>query len=172
VNTELAEMRQRQDSFGMRLTTLEEQVEAEASMRAAMAQDVSFIKNEQRAQRGMLQAVGQTLSDHSALFFKFERQLTGIDDRLTSLEGRVVGMDDRLGSLEGRVVGMDDRLGSVEGRLTSVEGRLGNVETRLGGVETRLDRVEQGLGTVQIGVQTIIAMLDRQIDEQSEAAGN
>jgi hypothetical protein len=30
---------------------------------------------------------------------------------------------------------------------------------------------EQGLGTVQVGVQTIIAILDRQIDEEPEAVG-
>jgi len=42
---------------------------------------------------------------------------------------------------------------------------------RLDRVENRLDRVEQGLGTVQAGVQAIIAILDRQIDEEPAAAG-
>jgi predicted nuclease with TOPRIM domain len=113
-------------------------------MRAAMAQHISDIKTEQLAQRGLLQALGQTQGEQNARSVRVEGKLMGIDDRLTTLTGRVVGMDDR----------------------------LTNVENRLGGVETRLDRVEQGLGTVQVGVQTIIAILDRQIDEQPEAAGN
>ena len=40
MSTELAEMRQRQGGFDTRLTTLEEKVEAEASMRVAIAKDV------------------------------------------------------------------------------------------------------------------------------------
>jgi hypothetical protein len=44
-------------------------------------------------------------------------------------------------------------------RLTSVGGRLGNVETRLG-------QVEEKLGNVHIGVQAILAVLDRKIDEE------
>jgi chromosome segregation ATPase len=133
MSTQLAEMSERQDAFDVRLTTLEEKFEAEASMRAAMAQDISDIKIEQRAQRGMLQAVGVTLSEHSA-------RLSGVETRLDRVE---------------------TRLDRVEDRLSNVDTRLGNVETRLGNVETRLDRVEHGLGTVQVGVQTIIAMLDR-----------
>lgn len=58
------------------------------------------------------------------------------------------------------------RLTSVEGRLGGVEGRLGGVETRLGNVEGRLGQVEEKLGNVHIGVQTILAVLDRKIGEE------
>jgi succinate dehydrogenase/fumarate reductase flavoprotein subunit len=69
---ELAEMRDRQDQFqerqgkfDARLTTLEETVQAEATLRAAMDRDVSDIRIEQRAQRGLLQAIAITQSDHT-----------------------------------------------------------------------------------------------------------
>jgi CII-binding regulator of phage lambda lysogenization HflD len=130
MSTELDEMRQRQDRFEVRLATLEEKVETQARMRAAMDQDISDIKQEQRAQRGLLQAVAITQSEHTA--------------RLITIEGRLLGMDDR---------------------LTRVEGRLTGVEDRLTGVETDMAQVKSTLGNVQVGVQTIIAILDRQIDE-------
>ena len=171
MSTELDEMRQRQDGFDMRLTTLEDKVEAEATMRAAMAQHISDIRTEQLAQRGLLQAVALTQSDQNARFLRVERQLTGMDDRLTHLAGQVVGMGDRLTSVEGRLTGVEGRLTGVEADLGEVKERLGNVENRLGNVENRLDRVEHGLGNVQVGVQTIIAILDRQIDETSDGPG-
>jgi hypothetical protein len=103
---ELAEMRDRQD------------------LRAAMDRDITDIKIEQRAQRGLLQAIAVTQSEHGA--------------RLTAIDGR---------------------LGNVEGRLDNVEGRLGNVEAELA-------KVKGTLGNVQIGVQTIIAMFDRSIEDE------
>jgi chromosome segregation ATPase len=139
---ELAEMRdrqdgfdERQDKFDARLTTLEETIKTEATVRAAMDSDISDIKIEQRAQRGLLQAVAVTQSEHGA-------------------DIRVIKEDVR--DIKGRLGNVEQRLGNVEGRLGSVEGRLGNVEGRLGTVESTL-------GNVQVGVQTIIAMLDRHI---------
>jgi chromosome segregation ATPase len=144
MSTELDEMRQRQDRFEVRLATLEDKVETQARMRAAMDQDISDIKQEQRAQRGLLQAVATTQSEHTARFI----------------------------TIEGRLVGMDDRLTRVEGRLTGVEDRLTGVEDRLTGVETDMAQVKSTLGNVQVGVQTIIAILDRKIDEEAGDAGS
>jgi chromosome segregation ATPase len=121
MSSELEEFRERQGKFDVRLSRLEETVRIQADLRAAMDSDISDIKQEQRAQRGMLQALATTQSEHTR------------------------------------------RLTSIEGRLGDVEQRLGNVESRLGAVESRLGAVEITLGNVQVGVQTIIAMLDRQI---------
>ena len=138
---ELAEMRdrqdrfdERQDRFDARLTTVEETIKTEATLRAAMDRDISDIKTEQRAQRGLMQAIAVTQSEHTT--------------RLTAVEGR---------------------LGNVESRLGNVESRLGNVEQRLGNVEGRLGTVESTLGNVQVGVQTIIAMLDRHIADHERS---
>jgi hypothetical protein len=43
--------------------------------------------------------------------------------------------------------------------IRDIKGRLGNVEGRLG-------QVEEKLGNVHIGVQAILAVLDRKIDEE------
>ena len=125
---DLGQFRVRQDRFDARLTTLEDKVRIQADMRAAMDSDLSDIKLEQRAQRGMLQALGTTQSEH------------GTDIRVIKAD----------------VADIKDRLTGVEGRLTGVEGRLGTVESTL--------------GNVQIGVQTIIAMLDRHIEDHGPGA--
>jgi chromosome segregation ATPase len=134
----LDQLRTRQDQFDTRLGTLERTVETQATLRAAMEKDIADVQAEQRAQRALLQAVHDTQSEHTKRFRSVET---------------------RLGNVE-------TRLGSVETRLGSVEGRLGQVEGRLGQVEGRLGQVEEKLGNVHIGVQAILAVLDRKIDEE------
>src|SRR5215472_14203155 len=88
-------------------------------LRAAMDQDMSKLQTEFRAQRGLLQALHDTQSDHTR--------------RLTTIEGRLENVEGRLGSVEGR-------LGSVEGRLGSVEGTLRMVHTGVEAIREMLDR--------------------------------
>ena len=113
------EMRRRQDTFDMRLTTLEEKVDTEANLRAAMNEDISDIKTEQRAQRWLLQAVATTQSEHTA-------------------------------------------------RFSAIETDVAVLKTDVAVLKTDMAQVKSTLGNVQVGVQTIIAILDRQIDETGE----
>ena len=103
---ELAEMRDRQDRFDARLTTLEERVKTEAILRAAMDRDISDVKTEQRAQRGLLQAIATTQSDHT-------RQFSEHGTRLTAIEGRLGNVEGRLGNVEGSAT---SRAGSATSR--------------------------------------------------------
>ena len=119
MSTELDEMRQRQDRFEMRLSSLEVIVRNEATLRAAMDRDISDIKLEQRAQRGLLQAVANTQSEHTA--------------RLTAIETDMTEVKDRLGNVE-------NRLGNVENRLGNVEQGLGNVQVGVQTIIAILDR--------------------------------
>ena len=121
--SEMDEMRRRQDTFDMRLTTLEEKVDAEANLRAAMNEDISDIKVEQHAQRRLLQAVAVTQSEHTA---------------------RLVGLETDVAVLKTDVAVL---------------------KTDVAVLKTDMAQVKSTLGNVQVGVQTIIAILDRQIDE-------
>jgi hypothetical protein len=121
--SELDEIRRRQDIFEVRLTTLEVKVEAEARMRAAMDHDISDIKIEQRVQRGLLQAVAITQSEHST--------------RLTSIEGRLTGV-------EGELAAVKDRLGNVEHGLGNVQ--VG-VQTIIAILDRQIDEEAHGTGS-------------------------
>jgi hypothetical protein len=47
-----------------------------------MDRDIADIKIEQRAQRGMLQAVGQTLGDHTRRLTTIEADMTQVKEKL------------------------------------------------------------------------------------------
>jgi hypothetical protein len=116
---ELDEFRERQDGFDARLTTVEETVQAESRLRAAMDRDISDIKVEQRAQRGLLQALADTQSEHTAM-------LSAVEARLGVVEGRLGVVDDRLGVVEGK-------LGTVHVGVLAILARLDAMEeARLG----------------------------------------
>jgi chromosome segregation ATPase len=151
MSDDLGQIRERQDGFDVRLTTLEQTAETQSTLRASMNQDIADIKIEQRAAHRLLQAAGDTLSDHG-------RKLTSMDGRLGSLEVLLSNHTQQLFLIHGRLGNVEDRLSDHTRRFISMEGRLGTMEGRLGGVEGEL-------GEVKAGVQTIIAMLQRKGDE-------
>ena len=116
--SELGEFRERQDGFDARLTTVEETVQTESRLRAAMDRDISDIKVEQRAQRGLLQALADTQSDHTM-------RLTRIEGRLDGVEGRLGAVEGELGTVHAGVLAILARLDAMdESRLSSRAGRL------------------------------------------------
>src|SRR5215472_16811482 len=89
MSDDLGQIRGRQDAFDVQLTTLEQSVESQSSLRASMHEEIANIGIMQRAQHRMLQAVGTTLSEHL-------EKLTSIDGRLGSVDGRLGNVDSRL----------------------------------------------------------------------------
>src|SRR5215471_13802102 len=63
----LEDSAQWRDEIETRVGTLEVTVETEAQVRAKMDQDMSDLKLEFRAQRGLLQALQETQSEHTAI---------------------------------------------------------------------------------------------------------
>jgi hypothetical protein len=95
-----------------------------------MDRDISDIKLEQRAQRGLLQAVAITQSEHTT--------------RLTAIETDMAEVKDRLGNVETRLGNVESRLGNVESRLGNVEQGLGNVQVGVQTIIAILDRKIDG----------------------------
>jgi chromosome segregation ATPase len=94
-------------------------IRRQEELQAAMDEDMSKVQAEFRAQRGLLQALRDTQSDHTR--------------RLTTIEGKLLNVEGRLGNVEGR-------LGNVEGRLENVEGTLHKVHTGVEAIREMLDR--------------------------------
>lgn len=123
--SELGEFRERQDGFDARLTTVEETVQTESRLRAAMDRDISDIKVEQRAQRGLLQALAETQSEHTATLRDHTMRLTRIEGRLDGVEGRLGAVEGELGTVHAGVLAILARLDAMdESRLSSRAGRL------------------------------------------------
>lgn len=77
-----------------------------------------------------------------ARFDALDQRMTGVENRLISLEDKVDRIDVRLTALEEK---MDARLRETRPIWEAVLTRLDGVETRLDSIETRLGNVEGGV---------------------------
>lgn len=126
-------IRERQDRTEGRVIALEDDARIRARAFADVDRDVSDLKVHYGKQKQMLQAVGDTLSDHTKRLTRLEEKVDDHTQRLTRLETKV-----------------DDHTQ-----------RLIRLETRVGGLETEMAQVKTKLGVVHAGVDTIIEMLNK-----------
>lgn len=83
---------------------------------------------------------------------KLERHgeaITGLDGRVTGVEGRVAALEDRMTAIEGRMAALEERMTAMEGRMaalevrmTAMEGRMVALEGRMAGLEDRMTALE------------------------------
>jgi chromosome segregation ATPase len=159
-----------------RVTTLERTVASEIRERMRMSQDIGEVKDlitkRSEAQRRMLQALGDTQSEHSALLRDIRRTVDWMAPKVDAIETQVAGTSTRMGILEGQVGALEGRMGTLEGKMGTLEGRMGALEGQVGALGNRMDRKVDALAEDMNGkidalaedmngkFATIIGMLD------------
>ena len=73
-----------------------ENTEAARTLAGGADRDVSDVRSQLRAQRGLLQTLRDTQVEQGDRLDRLERRMTAVELRLTALEDRVAGMDARL----------------------------------------------------------------------------
>jgi chromosome segregation ATPase len=140
-------IRERQHRTEGRVIALEDDARIRARAFADMDRDVSDLKVQYGKQKQMLQAVGDTLSDHTM--------------RLTRLEGKVDDHTQRLIRLETKVDGLETKVDGLETKVDGLETKVDGLETKVDGLQTEMTQVKTKLGLVHAGVDTIIGMLNK-----------
>lgn len=88
----------------------EDRAEYHKGLIGSMDRDLSKIQVEFRAQRGMLQALHDTQTEHTRRFRKIEGRLDGVETRLDGLEGRLGNVEESLGSVKAGITAIQDKL--------------------------------------------------------------
>jgi len=114
-----------------RLTTLEERMDVESGLWASIDRDLSTLAQGQIAAKKLIQALGNTQSEHTRALNRLDLRLdvmglqfTGVDLRFDGMDQRLNGMDRRLDGIDGRLDGMDRRFDGIDGRLDGIDGQL------------------------------------------------
>jgi hypothetical protein len=158
---DLEDSAQWRDEIEIRVGTLEVTVETEAQVRAKMDQDMSDLKLEFRAQRGLLQALQETQSEHTAILREHTAILRGHGETLREHSAILRG--------HGEILRGHGEILRGHGEILQGHGEiLQDHSARLGRLEAGQARLEAGLAEVHAGVQTIVGLLDREIDETGE----
>jgi len=100
--------------------------------------DVSDVRSQLRAQRGLLQALRDTQVEHGRRLDQLERRMTAVELRLNALDDRIAGMDARL---TGRMDGLDRRIDSLE---TEMRAGFAKMSAGMAHIVTLLERDADG----------------------------
>jgi chromosome segregation ATPase len=129
----LDRFRERQEGFDARLTTVEETVQTGSRLRAAMDRDISDIKVEQRAQRGLLQALADTQSEHTA---RLSQHTAVLDQHTATLNQHTAVLDEHTAILNEHSALLrehGEKLGMVHAGVLAILARLDAMDgSRLG----------------------------------------
>jgi hypothetical protein len=129
------------DRFEERLTAVEQRLDLEARLRAAVDGDQAELKEGLRGANRLLRALARTQDEHTV---RLNKQLAAIGaqtEALASFNVTLTSVTERLGEHSRILISLDGRVGEVEGRMSGMENRMSGVEGHVVDMGGKLDRV-------------------------------
>ena len=74
--------------------------------------------------------------------------ISGLSDRLTTVETNTSGLDSSLSNVETSIQGMDSRLANVEANTNGTDARLANIEGNMA-TSTQVERLNKNMATME-----------------------
>lgn len=138
-----------------RVSILERTVSAEIRERGKMRKGIgdvrSLLENRSEAHRRMLQAIGDTQSEHTRVLRQIQETVGRMAPKVDSIEAHMHGMQLRMGHL-------DTRMSGLENRMDGLDVKVGELDSKV----TRLDgKIDALAGQVDDKFNTIIGLLSK-----------
>ncbi len=92
-----------------------------------------------------------------------EGKITSMETRMNSMEGKIASMETRMNSMESKIISMDNRMDSMENKMISIDNRMGSMEIKIISMDNRMDRLERG----QDEIKSNLADLTEQVKENT-----
>ena len=92
-----------------------------------------------------------------------EGKITSMETRMNSMEGKIASMETRMNSMESQIISMDNRMDSMENKMISMDNRMDSMESKMTSMDNRMDRLEQG----QDEIKSNLADLTEQVKENT-----
>ena len=90
-------------------------------------------------------------------------ELKGMNQRMSSMEGKITSMETRMNSMEGKIASMETRMNSMESKIISMDNRMDSMESKMASMDNRMDRLERG----QDEIKSNLADLTEQVKENT-----
>ena len=90
-------------------------------------------------------------------------ELKGMNQRMSSMEGKITSIETRMNSMEGKIASMETRMNSMEGKIASMEIRMNSMEGKITSMDNRMDRLERG----QDEIKSNLTDLTEQVKENT-----
>ena len=92
-----------------------------------------------------------------------EGKITSIETRMNSMEGKIASMEIRMNSMESKIISMDNRIDSMESKIISMDNRMDSMEGKITSMDNRMDRLERG----QDEIKSNLTDLTEQVKENT-----
>ena len=79
-----------------------------------------------------------------------EGKITSIETRMNSMEGKIASMEIRMNSMESKIISMDNRIDSMESKIISMDNRMDSMEGKITSMDNRMDRLERGQDEINL----------------------
>ena len=90
-------------------------------------------------------------------------ELKGMNQRMSSMEGKITSMETRMNSMESKINSMDNRMDSMESKIISMDNRMDSMESKMASMDNRMDRLERG----QDEIKSNLTDLTEQVKENT-----
>ncbi|MEV4279270.1 hypothetical protein [Actinoplanes xinjiangensis] len=130
-----------------RVTRLEKDMDEQKKLRAAQDLDQSDFGQKLRVQHGLIQAIQQTQSEHTATLASHTATLARHTATLAE---------------------HGQRLDRLEGKVDRLEGKVDRLEGKVDRLEGKVDRLEGKVDRIAVGVEGIVGMLGTLIERDRE----
>lgn len=90
-------------------------------------------------------------------------ELKGMNQRMSSMEGKIASMEIRMNSMESKIISMDNRIDSMESKIISMDNRMDSMEGKITSMDNRMDRLERG----QDEIKSNLTDLTEQVKENT-----
>ena len=78
-----------------------------------------------------------------------------LDGKLEPVMQKLTGLEDRMTGVEGKMSGLENRMTGVEGKMSDLESRISGLEDKTSGIERKVTGLEEKVSAIQkISVET------------------
>ena len=92
-----------------------------------------------------------------------EGKIASMETRMNSMESKIASMETRMDSMESKIISMDNRMDSMENKMISMDNRMDFMESKMASMDNRMDRLERG----QDEIKSNLADLTEQVKENT-----
>ena len=83
------------------------------------------------------------------------QKLTGLEDRMTGVEGKMSGLENRMTGVEGKMSDLESRISGLEDKTSGIEGKVTGLEEKVSAIQKISVETQKELTEVKMHIENV-----------------
>ena len=83
------------------------------------------------------------------------QKLTGLEDRMTGVEGKMSGLENRMTGVEGKMSDLESRISGLEDKTSGIEGKAAGLEEKVSAIQKITAETKNELTEVKLHIENV-----------------